>query len=74
MFIDEYRYYSSIIIINSYRYYSSIYLASGMSTLADKYGDWFTHDGSPRAKIFARNHTRVTNMETLIQLMRYYYY
>ena len=39
--------------------------------MAEKYGDWFTHSGSPRAKIFARNHSSVTDMESFIKLMRY---
>ena len=42
-----------------------------MGAMAEKYGDWFTHSGSPRAKIFARNHTSVVDMESLVKLMRY---
>ena len=52
-------------------FYKNIFNTSGAAQLAQKYGDWFTWDGSPRAKIFARNHTSVTNITTMIKLMRY---
>ena len=35
-----------------------------------KYGDMFSHDRCPRARIFARNHTNVHDMESMIALMR----
>ena len=54
----------------SYRYYESIFEESGLPAMVKKYGDWFTHDGAPRAKIFARNHTDVRDMQSLIELMR----
>ena len=38
---------------------------------ADKYGSWFTYNGTARALIFARNHTDVVDMETMQALMRY---
>lgn len=43
---------------------------SGTGELAKKYGDWFTWDKAPRAKIFARNHIYVTDMQTLMELMK----
>ena len=46
---------------------------SGAANLTEEYGDWFSWDSAPRAKIFARNHTSVTNMQTMVNLMRYYY-
>ena len=44
---------------------------SGAANLTEQYGDWFSWDGSPRSKIFARNHTLVTNVSTMVSLMRY---
>lgn len=52
-------------------YYPDIFEQSGTAKLAKQYGEWFTWNGSPRAKIFARNHTAVTNTASMIALMRY---
>ena len=57
--------------IHVYSFYENIFNISGAAALARQYGEWFTWDGSPRAKIFARNHTQVTNITTMIKLMRY---
>ena len=32
---------------------------SGSPQNVDKYGDWFTYDKTPRALIFARDHSKV---------------
>ena len=60
-------------LIRICRFYENIFNISGTAQLAQKYGEWFTWDGSPRAKIFARNHTSVTNITTMMKLMRYYH-
>ena len=52
-------------------FYPKIFDLSGGPALVKKYGEWFSYEGSPRAKIFARNHTMITNTESMIQLMRY---
>lgn len=39
--------------------------------MADKYGAWFTWSGSPRAKIFARDHNTVKDVPSMIKLMRW---
>lgn len=44
---------------------------SGSQELVDKYGDWFTWSGAPRAKIFARDHDKVVDLSSMIKLMRY---
>ena len=36
-----------------------------------KYGTWFSWDMSPRAQIFARNHSHVTDMTSMVSLMRW---
>lgn len=52
-------------------YFPEIYNKSGILPMVKKYGDWFTHDKNPRAKIFARDHSKVTDMKSMIKLMRY---
>ncbi|XP_078277859.1 putative phospholipase B-like 2 isoform X2 [Rhinoraja longicauda] len=52
-------------------YFEEIYYASGKQALFEEYGDWFSYDKSPRALIFSRNQTSVTDMISMIKLMRY---
>ena len=51
-------------------YYPDIFNKSGFGEMVEKYGDWFTYKGAPRAKIFARNHSMVTDLPSMIALMR----
>jgi len=39
--------------------------------MVEKYGSFFTHDGTPRAKIFARDQGKVEDLESMMKLMRY---
>ncbi|XP_069670595.1 putative phospholipase B-like 2 [Periplaneta americana] len=52
-------------------YYPDIYNISGQRELAQKYGDWFTYDRTPRALIFKRDHVKVNDTSSMIALMRY---
>lgn len=52
-------------------YYVDIFNASGCVELVDKFGPWFSLDKNPRAQIFRRNQTLVTDIESMIRLMRY---
>lgn len=52
-------------------YFEDTFNASGMPDLVKKYGDWFTIDKNPRAQIFHRNQTQITDIESMIKLMRY---
>ena len=52
-------------------FYENIFNMSGAANLTEQYGDWFSWEGSPRSKIFARNHTSVANISTMVGLMRY---
>ncbi|XP_059844261.1 putative phospholipase B-like 2 [Hypanus sabinus] len=52
-------------------YFKEIFNANGQLDLFKKYGDWFSYDKSPRALIFRRNQTMVTDMASIIKLMRY---
>ncbi|KAH7984142.1 hypothetical protein HPB52_017406 [Rhipicephalus sanguineus] len=36
-----------------------------------RYGDYYTFENAPRAKIFRRDHAKVTDMSSMIKLMRY---
>ncbi|XP_034026103.1 putative phospholipase B-like 2 [Thalassophryne amazonica] len=52
-------------------YYVEIFNASGCNELVKKFGPWFSLDENPRAKIFRRNQTDVTDVDSMIRLMRY---
>lgn len=36
-----------------------------------QYGSFFSHDNCPRGQIFARDHSQVTDMDSLLALMRW---
>ena len=46
-------------MMNSSRFYPEIFEHSGAPKMVDTYGNWFTHDKTPRAKIFKRDHEKV---------------
>ncbi|XP_065892307.1 putative phospholipase B-like 2 isoform X2 [Dysidea avara] len=52
-------------------YFDDIFEKSGFAKLADQFGSFFTHAGSPRAKIFARDQDKITDLKSMIHLMRY---
>uniref|UniRef100_A0A3B3HSJ2 Phospholipase B-like n=1 Tax=Oryzias latipes TaxID=8090 RepID=A0A3B3HSJ2_ORYLA len=52
-------------------YYEEIFNASGCNELVEKFGPWFSLDQNPRAQIFRRNQTQVTDLDSMIRLMRY---
>jgi len=52
-------------------YFKDIFNASGIPALVAKYGDWFTYERTPRALIFHRDHTSVTDARSMLKLMRY---
>ncbi|XP_060577603.1 putative phospholipase B-like 2 [Ruditapes philippinarum] len=52
-------------------YFPEIFNKSGCWDNVKKYGDWFTYDKSPRAQIFARDHMKVKDLESMQRLMRY---
>jgi hypothetical protein len=45
-------------------YYPEIFERSGAPALVEKYGNWFTHENTPRAQIFRREHSKVNINET----------
>ncbi|XP_067299089.1 putative phospholipase B-like 2 isoform X2 [Pseudorasbora parva] len=52
-------------------YFEEVFNASGCQELVQKYGSWFSFSESPRAQIFRRNQTLVTDIESMLRLMRY---
>lgn len=52
-------------------YFPYIYNISGVSASKAKYGSWFDYNLNPRAQIFKRDHGKVSDMQSLVKLMRY---
>ncbi|XP_061762436.1 putative phospholipase B-like 2 [Nerophis ophidion] len=52
-------------------YYEDIFNASGCNDLVEKFGSWFSLDQNPRAQIFRRDQTKVTDVASMMRLMRY---
>ncbi|CAL8262845.1 unnamed protein product [Boreogadus saida] len=52
-------------------YYPEVFNASGCSELVEEFGSWFSLDQSPRAQIFRRDQTAVTDLDSMVRLMRY---
>ncbi|XP_077571201.1 putative phospholipase B-like 2 [Stigmatopora nigra] len=52
-------------------YYEEIFNASGCNELVEKFGSWFSLDQNPRALIFKRDHKTVTDVASMMGLMRY---
>jgi hypothetical protein len=52
-------------------FYPEVYNMTGTFDSFKKYGNFFSYEHSPRANIFARDHVKVTDVESMIRLMRY---
>ncbi|KAI0207905.1 putative phospholipase B-like 2 [Lamellibrachia satsuma] len=52
-------------------HFPEIYNASGWTVNEKKYGDWFSYERTPRARIFRRDHAKVKDVDSMIRLMRY---
>uniref|UniRef100_A0A672RK58 Phospholipase B-like n=1 Tax=Sinocyclocheilus grahami TaxID=75366 RepID=A0A672RK58_SINGR len=52
-------------------YFEEVFNASGGQELVQKYGSWFSFSDNPRAQIFRRNQSLVTDIESMMRLMRY---
>ena len=52
-------------------YFPEIFNMSGNPALVEKFGDWFTYDMTPRARIFRRDHAGVSDVAKMMRLMRY---
>ena len=56
--------------IRNIPYFPDIFAVSGCQELVDQYGPWFAYDTHPRALIFQRNHSDVTDLSAMQALMR----
>lgn len=54
-----------------FRYYPEVYNISGTYDSYKKYGDFFSYEKSPRAQIFNRDHSKVHDLKSMINIMRY---
>ncbi|KAL0979325.1 hypothetical protein UPYG_G00183670 [Umbra pygmaea] len=52
-------------------FYEEVFNASGCQELVEQFGPWFSLDMNPRAQIFRRNQSHVTDMDSMVRLMRY---
>lgn len=52
-------------------YFDDIFAISGQPARVAKYGDYYSYDKAPRAKIFRRAHTDIWNPRTMTAVMRY---
>lgn len=51
-------------------YFKDVFTMSGNDPLVRKYGNWFSYDHSPRAEIFRRDQGGVTDLQSMLRLMR----
>ncbi|KAH6920452.1 hypothetical protein HPB50_028560 [Hyalomma asiaticum] len=54
-------------------YFSDVFNISEQLPKVMKYGDYYTYENAPRAKIFRRDHVKVKDMNSMIKLMRQVY-
>jgi len=52
-------------------YFKDIFEASGSPQMVAKYGDFYSWENAPRAKIFARDQGKVEDLDSMMKLMRY---
>jgi len=52
-------------------YFPDVFNMSGNRALMEKYGDWFSYENTPRAKIFRRDIGSVVDVGSMVHLMRY---
>jgi hypothetical protein len=51
-------------------YYPEIYNISGTYDAFVKYGSFFSYDQSPRASIFRRDQSKITDIQSMMKMMR----
>ncbi|XP_070385763.1 putative phospholipase B-like 2 [Dermacentor albipictus] len=52
-------------------YFPDIFAISEQLPIVEQYGDIYTFENCPRAKIFRRDHAKVKDMDSMLKLMRY---
>ena len=53
-----------------YSYFPDIFKLNGQLASEQKYGDWFSYDKTPRALIFKREQGKITDMKSMMKVMR----
>ncbi|KAH6944344.1 hypothetical protein HPB50_002717 [Hyalomma asiaticum] len=56
---------------NSGTYFPDVMTISNQLPVVEQYGDFYTFENCPRAKIFRRDHVKVKDMKSMLKLMRY---
>ncbi|KAH7941895.1 hypothetical protein HPB49_018362 [Dermacentor silvarum] len=52
-------------------YFDDIFNISGQPAKVEKYGDYYSYEHCPRAKLFKRDHDNLTDMDSIMTYMRY---
>lgn len=52
-------------------YFRDIYDTSGYGKMQSKFGDYYSYTNTARAKIFARDQSKVEDVDSMMALMRY---
>lgn len=52
-------------------YFRDVFVRSGFPSMVEKYGNWFTHELHPRAKIFRRDQYKINDIEGMKYQMQY---
>ncbi|XP_072145602.1 putative phospholipase B-like 2 [Dermacentor andersoni] len=52
-------------------YFEDIFTISGQPAKVEGYGDYYTHENCPRAKLFRRDHTKLKDLDSVTAYMRY---
>lgn len=67
MYLEKNSYWASY----NLPYFTNIYTMSGVQSMYEQYGDFFSYQNCPRAKMFKRNQTDVMNVDSMLRLIRY---
>jgi len=51
-------------------YFLDTFIQTGAQEMSRLYGDWFSYDRTPRAKLFRENHASVKNAGSMMKLLR----
>ncbi|XP_054928991.2 putative phospholipase B-like 2 [Dermacentor andersoni] len=52
-------------------YFDDIFKISGQPANVEEYGDYYTYENCPRAKLFRRDHTKLKDLDSVTAYMRY---
>ncbi|XP_077523117.1 putative phospholipase B-like 2 [Amblyomma americanum] len=56
---------------NIFGYFDDIFKTSGQPQKVKQYGDYYTYDQCPRAKMFRREHSKLKDMDSILTYIRY---